>query len=72
MLTDKSLTTSTASIGVVLGILAIAHRWLAKRNERVPPGPPRYPIIGNLLNFPKQGWAEIFPEWHRKYGAHNC
>jgi len=72
MLTHKSLTTSTTSIGLVLGVLVIAYRWLGKRSERVPPGPPRYPVIGNLLNFPKQGWAEIFPEWHRKYGAHNC
>jgi len=73
MLTQESLTTSTTGIGVAaLGILAIAYRWMSKRNERVPPGPPRYPVIGNLLNFPMQRWNEIFPEWHRRYGAHNC
>jgi len=38
MLTRETLTTSTTSIGVVLEILAIAYRWLVKRNERVPPG----------------------------------
>jgi hypothetical protein len=71
MVTGESLNASTASIGIALGILAITYRWLSKRNERVPPGPPRYPLIGNALNFPMQGWADIFPEWQKKYGA-NC
>jgi len=70
MLTRENLNTTTVSIGVALGILGIAYRWLGKRNERVPPGPPCYPVIGNVLNFPMQGWAEIFPEWHKKYGEH--
>jgi len=72
MLTRENLSTSTVSIGVALGILGIAYRWLGRRNKRVPPGPPCYPVIGNVLNFPKQGWAEIFPEWHKKYGQYKC
>ena len=67
MFSHKSLNTSIFGIGVAL---VIAYRWLSKRNERFPPGPPRYPVIGNLLNFPMQGWPEIFPVWHKKYGAH--
>ena len=70
MLTRRSLNASTIGTGVALGILAIAYRWLRKRNKRVPPGPPRYPLIGNLLNFPAQGWTEIFPKWHAKYGTY--
>ena len=65
-----SLSTSIIGTAVALGILTIAHRLIVKHNGRVPPGPPRYPIIGNVLNFPTQGWAQIFPEWHRKYGTH--
>ena len=64
------LNTSTIGTAVFLVILIIVYRLLGKNNERVPPGPPRYPIIGNVLNFPMQAWAQVFPEWHRKYGTH--
>ena len=70
MFTRESLSTSTIGIGIALAVLGIAYRWMGKSNERVPPGPPRYPMIGNLLNFPMQGWSERFSEWHQKYGAH--
>ena len=65
-----SLNTPTIATAVALGLLIVAYRLLGKSNGRVPPGPPRYPIIGNALNFPTQGWAKIFPEWHKKYGTH--
>ena len=65
-----SLNTPTIGTAVALGILIVTYRLLGNNNERVPPGPPRYPIIGNVLNFPMQGWGQIFPEWHRKYGMH--
>ena len=64
------LNTPTVGTAVALGIVIVAYRLLGKNNERVPPGPPRYPIIGNVLNFPMQGWAQIFPELHKKYGTH--
>ena len=69
MLPREPGNSSKIGIGAVLGILAIAYHWLGKRNERVPPGPPRYPVVGNVFNFPMQGWAETFPEWHKKYGT---
>jgi hypothetical protein len=70
MITYEALSTPMVGVVFALGTLVIAYRWLGKRNEHVPPGPPRYPVIGNLLNFPIQGWTNIFPEWHKKYGAH--
>jgi hypothetical protein len=70
MLAQQSWSASTFGIGVALGIVAFAYRCRNRRTERTPPGPPRYPMIGNLLNFPMQGWTEIFSVWHKKYGAH--
>jgi hypothetical protein len=70
MFTGESLNTSTiVRIGVALCILCIIYQWLSKTNKHIPPGPPRYPLIGNLLNFPKQGWADIFPKWNKEYGV---
>lgn len=70
MLTSNPLNTLAVSIVAALGALVIAYRWLGECNQRVPPGPRRYPLIGNALNFPMRGWAKVFPEWHRKYGTH--
>ena len=53
------LNTPTIGTAVALGIVIVTYRLLGKNNERVPPGPPRYPIIGNVLNFPMQGWAKF-------------
>jgi hypothetical protein len=68
----ESLNASTVGIGVALGVLGIAYLCLGKRSEHIPPGPPCYPLIGNLLNFPIRGWADIFPKWHRKYGVYHA
>ena len=70
MFPGENFTSSAIGIGITLGTLAIARQWLRKRNERVPPGPPRYPVIGNVFNFPMQGWTKVFPEWHKTYGMH--
>lgn len=70
MLTHESLSTWTVVIGVALGTLGISYLCLGKSTHHVPPGPRRYPVIGNLLNFPMQGWGKIFPEWHKKHGVH--
>lgn len=40
------------------------------RKERYPPGPRRYPILGNLLNFPARRWYEAFSAWQKDYGTY--
>lgn len=32
------------------------------------PGPKRAPLVGNVFNFPKARWYEVFSEWAQEYG----
>ncbi|KAF8649379.1 hypothetical protein AX16_005820 [Volvariella volvacea WC 439] len=47
-------------------VALVAHT--KKANKMLPPGPPRRPIIGNLLDFPKKWPHYRFTEWAREYG----
>lgn len=41
----------------------------AKRlGARLPPGPPKAVLVGNLFNFPNGRWYETFSEWAKEYG----
>lgn len=49
--------------------LLVITRLLSKRQSlSLPPGPPRKPIIGNLLDWPKEKDWEVFSRWHQVYG----
>jgi len=43
-----------------------------KAGARLPPGPKQHPLIGNLLNFPKEHWDETFAQWQKEHGEHTC
>ncbi|QRW07923.1 cytochrome P450 family protein [Ceratobasidium sp. AG-Ba] len=53
---------------VCVGILALANIWARRRSSRstlsLPPGPPRWPLIGSLLSLPrdKPNW-KAFIQW---------
>ena len=58
-------------INIVLGVVAL---WLVKKvTEKKPlgrpiPGPKGWPIIGNLLDVPKEVEYKVFSQWRQKYG----
>ncbi|KAF5335634.1 hypothetical protein D9758_014794 [Tetrapyrgos nigripes] len=54
---------------VVLVFCFIAHRVLRRRRLRLPPGPPGYPIIGNIFDIPpKREWV-TYRDMSKKYGS---
>jgi hypothetical protein len=59
---------ATSLIGAVLGVIVLAVVcYLASPYRMLPPGPPGYPIIGNLLDMRGAQWLK-FTDWRKKYG----
>jgi hypothetical protein len=59
---------------IVLGaILFLTKAYIQKRSNRTglpyPPGPPGYPIIGNVLDIPKEAAWETYSKWGKQYGV---
>ncbi|TFK75549.1 cytochrome P450 [Pluteus cervinus] len=54
---------------LLLVTLYIFKRWAnARSTGPKPPGPSAWPVIGNLLDMPKEKEWETFGEWARKWG----
>ncbi|KIJ12415.1 hypothetical protein PAXINDRAFT_137078 [Paxillus involutus ATCC 200175] len=50
------------------GWVAITSVASGRRQNGLPPGPPTYPIVGNLLTFPRKQPHIQFSAWARTYG----
>jgi hypothetical protein len=63
----------TQSLYIASGIFISALiYWFRPARPKLPfpPGPPKHPLIGNLLNFPlDQQWL-TFLEWGKEYGRY--
>ncbi|KAA1473576.1 cytochrome P450 [Dentipellis sp. KUC8613] len=55
---------------LALFLLALFYaRSIGRRERRLPPGPPTFPILGNIHQFPKSYSHLKFTEWARQYGG---
>lgn len=63
---DAAMDSSTVLLTISICILVFSIYWKDIRRTRLPPGPPRLPIIGNLLGMPKRFQWEIYHEWAKK------
>jgi hypothetical protein len=57
------------SLVILVGLV----RRLISKNVNLPPGPPGYPLIGNIFDIPRQYAWLAFTQWGQLYGqyAHN-
>lgn len=45
---------------------------LRPRKRPNPPGPPAWPVIGNLLDLPKKESWKVYLDWGRQYSEYHC
>lgn len=69
---------TTATVGIVIAILAVAIRALTARGKtrKMPPGPKGLPIIGNVGGVATSHPHLYYTELNKKYGEyralHHC
>jgi hypothetical protein len=60
---------STTLAVTVAGLACCAaYAYAQRRRLPLPPGPPRWPLVGNL-KFPTKDEYLVYADWHRAYGA---
>ncbi|KAF3043079.1 hypothetical protein E8E11_004042 [Didymella keratinophila] len=53
----------------VVSLLATLYLWIRRRQDsKLPPGPPRLPILGNLHQAPKEAVWVTYQQWVEQYG----
>ncbi|KAI0267115.1 cytochrome P450 [Gloeopeniophorella convolvens] len=65
------MSVSLSWTNVVAALLVIVLLWkLSKKRPALPlpPGPKGWPVIGNLLDLPRENAAETFTKWGEQYG----
>lgn len=53
---------------LALVVALVVVKYATRRRGRVPPGPSRWPIIGNVLDMPSSHEWRTFAQWSEKWG----
>lgn len=60
------------ALELVLCVAAIILLWrlgqIGRRPSKYPPGPPTWPLVGNLFQMPKHQGHKQFAKWAEQYG----
>lgn len=66
--------TVACGISLALSITVVAFRYWRRSSvtSHFPPGPPRIPVLGNLLNLTLSSPWTVFTRWKYQYGKHRC
>ncbi|EIM84314.1 cytochrome P450 [Stereum hirsutum FP-91666 SS1] len=64
-----SFTASLFSLSVLAGLYIWRRRNAKYAGKQLPPGPPRLPIIGNLLQMPKDHEWLVYEKWAKETGS---
>lgn len=51
----------------LLFALSLYKRYAKQTGLPLPPGPPKRPVLGNLLDFPSSAEWETFQSWSKEY-----
>ena len=52
------------------GLLIVIYfftKYIKQTGLPLPPGPPKWPVLGNLLDFPSNAEWETFERWGKEY-----
>ncbi len=71
MIATPALISNDYLVLAALAIVVVTVLILPKR-QNSPPGPPGWPIIGNIFDLPtKESW-KVYLDWSKHYGTHTA
>lgn len=63
-------TVAYAVVVIALSYFVLSRQIKKRRDPPLPPGPPRWPLVGSLFSMPKDNETrEVFTSWGRQYGT---